>query len=92
MDITEYIVVTTMAAVWIIAQVLKKPVFERFDKKDYIPLFCAALGVFFSAWLNKWQFDFSIFLNGLASGFAATGLNEGINSLFFNEAEKVEEE
>ena len=85
MDIKDYIVITIMAAVWIIAEILKKPVFEKFNIKDYIPLFCAVLGVLFNSWLNGWQFDFSIFLNGLASGFAATGLNEGIDAVFKNQ-------
>ena len=84
MDIKEYVVPTVMAAVWIVMQILKKPVFEKFHLKDYIPLFSAVLGILFTVWING-QLDFSMFLQGLASGFAATGLNEGINAVFFNE-------
>ncbi len=82
MDIEEYVAVTVMAAVWIIMQILKKPLFEGLNLKDYIPLFSALLGVVFVFWING-AMDFPLFLEGIASGFAATGLNEGINSVFF---------
>lgn len=84
MNISEYIVVTVMAAVWLILQILKKPVFDKFKLADYIPLFAAVLGVVFTVWING-AFTFPLFLNGLASGFSATGLNEGINAVFFKE-------
>ena len=82
MDIKEYVAVTVMAAVWLIIQILKKPVFDRFNLSDYIPLFAGLLGIVFILWING-QITFPLFLEGLASGFAATGLNEGINSVFF---------
>lgn len=82
MDITEYVVVTVMAAVWIILQIAKPLVGENFRK--YIPLVAAMLGVVFTCWINM-QFNFELFLQGLASGFAATGLNEGINAIFYSE-------
>ena len=82
MDIKEYVAVTVMAAVWLIIQILKKPVFDRFNLSDYIPLFAGVLGIAFILWING-QITFPLFLEGLASGFAATGLNEGINSVFF---------
>lgn len=82
MDINEYIVVAVMAAVWIVIQILKKPVFERLNLNDYIPLFAALLGVVFTLWINS-RIDFTLFLQGIASGFSATGLNEGINAVFF---------
>lgn len=84
MDIKEYVAVTVMAAVWIIIQLLKKPVFDRFSLSDYIPLFAGILGIVFILWING-QITFPLFLEGLASGFAATGLNEGINAVFFKE-------
>ena len=84
MDITEYIVVTIMAAVWLIIQILKKPVFEKFGFSDYIPLFAGVLGILFAVWING-QFTFPLFLEGLASGFSATGLNEGINAILHKE-------
>ena len=84
MNIQEYVTVTVMAAVWLVVQVLKKPVFDKFRLMDYIPLFAAVLGIVFVLWING-QITFPLFLEGLASGFAATGLNEGINSVFFKE-------
>lgn len=85
MNIQEYVTVTVMAAVWLVVQVLKKPVFDKFRLMDYIPLFAAVLGIVFVLWING-QITFPLFLEGLASGFAATGLNEGINAVFFNES------
>ena len=82
MNIDEYVVVTIMAATWLIIQILKKPVFDRFGLKDYIPLFAALLGVIFTLWING-RIDFTLFLQGIASGFSATGLNESINAVFF---------
>lgn len=84
MDIKEYVAVTVMAAVWIIMQILKKPVFEKLNLTDYIPLFSALLGVVFVFWING-AMDFALFLEGIASGFSATGFNEGINSILFKE-------
>lgn len=82
MDIQEYVTVTVMAAVWLIIQIVKKPLFDRFNLSDYIPLIAAVLGIVFTVWING-ALDFSLFLQGLASGFAATGMNEGINAIFF---------
>ena len=84
MDIQEYVTVTVMAAVWLVIQIIKKPVFDKFKLADYIPLFAGVLGIAFILWING-QITFPLFLEGLASGFAATGLNEGINSVFFKE-------
>lgn len=84
MDIKEYVAVTVMAAVWIIIQILKKPVFERFNMKDFIPLFSALLGVLFVFWIEG-EITFPFFLEGIASGFSATGFNEGINAVLFKE-------
>lgn len=86
MDIKEYVVVTVMAAVWIIIQIFKKPLFENLNMKDYIPLFSALLGVVFVFWING-TINFPLFLEGIASGFAATGFNEGINIFLDKEGE-----
>ena len=82
MNIEEYVVVAVMVAVWIVIQILKKPVFVKFGLADYMPLFAALLGVVFTLWINS-ALDFNLFLQGIASGFAATGMNEGINAVFF---------
>lgn len=84
MNIEEYVTVSVMAAVWLVIQLLKRPVFERFKLTDYIPLFAGLLGIAFVLWING-NISFPLFLEGLASGFSATGLNEGINSIFFSE-------
>ena len=81
MDIKEYVAVTVMAAVWLIIQILKKPLFDRFNLSDYIPLFAGLLGIIFVFWING-TITFSLFLEGIASGFSATGLNEGMNAIF----------
>jgi hypothetical protein len=84
MDLQEYVTMTVMVATWLTIQIFKKVVFERFNMTDYIPLFAGLLGIVFVVWING-QITFPLFLEGLASGFAATGLNEGINSVFFKE-------
>ena len=85
MNIEEYVTVSVMAAVWIIIQLLKKPVFEKFNLKDYIPLFAGLLGIVFVLWING-NISFPLFLEGLARGFSATGLNEGINAFLKEES------
>lgn len=83
MNINDYIAVTVMAAVWIILQIAKAVIGKESDVVKYFPLVAAVLGVLFVFWING-SMDFSLFLQGIASGFAATGLNEGINAIFFN--------
>lgn len=84
MNIQDYVTVSVMAAVWLVIQLLKKPVFDKLKLSDYIPLFAGLLGIAFVLWING-NISFPLFLEGLASGFSATGLNEGINSIFFSE-------
>ncbi len=85
MNIEEYVTVSVMAAVWLVIQLLKKPVFERFKLTDFIPLFAGLLGIIFVLWING-NISFPLFLEGLASGFSATGLNEGINAFLKEES------
>ena len=85
MNIQEYVTAAVMAAVWLVIQIIKKPVFEKFNLMDCIPLVAGLLGVVFVLWING-QITFPLFLEGLASGFAATGLNEGVNAVFFKES------
>ncbi len=84
MDIKDYVTVSVMAAVWLIIQILKKPVFDKHKLSDYIPLVAGLLGIVFVLWING-QITFPLFLEGLASGFSATGLNEGINAILKEE-------
>lgn len=86
MDITEYTVAAVMAAVWIIIEIIKKIVGENSKVRSYFPLVAALLGVVFVFWING-AIDFTLFLQGIASGFAATGLNEGINAVLRDDEE-----
>lgn len=86
MDITEYVVPTVMAAVWIILQIVKVALGEESKIRRFIPLFSALLGVVFTFWVSG-TLDFTLFLQGIASGFAATGLNESVNAIFFHTEE-----
>lgn len=84
MNIQDYVTVSVMAAVWLIIQILKKPVFDKYCLSDYIPLVAAMLGIVFVLWIHG-QISFPLFLEGIASGFSATGLNEGINAIIYGE-------
>lgn len=72
MNIKDYIVVSIMAAVYLVCEILK-PFLK--DKTKWLPLLAGLLGILFNMWLNM-GFSFDIFLNGLASGLSATGLNQ----------------
>lgn len=72
MNIKDYIVVSIMAAVYLVCEILK-PFLK--DKTKWLPLLAGVLGILFNMWLNM-GFSFDIFLNGLASGLSATGLNQ----------------
>lgn len=89
MDLKEYTVTTVMVAVWLIIQMTKKPVMDRFGLRDYIPLIAGFLGIAFVFWING-RVDFVLFLQGLASGFAATGMNESVNVLFYKDEDTPE--
>ncbi len=71
-DITEFTIIGIVVAVYIICAVVKKAELIR-DK--WIPLLAGVLGVLFAFWMFK-NFTFNVFLQGLASGFAATGVNQ----------------
>lgn len=83
MNIEEYVTVTIMAAVWIILEIVKAIIGNNSEVKRFFPLIAAVLGVLFVFWINA-KMDFTLFLQGIASGFSATGLNEGINALFYS--------
>ncbi len=91
MEIKDYVVVTVMAATWIVLQIVKPLFNDNKNIKKFIPLFAAVLGVVFTLWING-KIDFMYFLQGIASGFSATGLNEGINAIFFSEDEDAGKE
>lgn len=70
--IKDYVVVAIMVAVYLICAIIK-PFLK--DNTKWLPLIAGVLGIGFNAWLNA-GFSFDIFLNGLASGLAATGLDQ----------------
>ncbi len=86
MDITEYVVPAVMAGTWIVLQIVKAVLSEESKIRRFIPLFSAVLGVAFTVWVSG-VLDFTHFLQGIASGFAATGLNESVNAVFYHAAE-----
>ena len=45
-------------------------------KNKWIPTSCAIFGVIINVWLQDWTIDPAILLGGLASGLAATGLDQ----------------
>lgn len=69
----EYIVPITMAICFCVGYIIKKWI-KDVDNK-WIPTICAIVGVLVNAWINM-GIDPAILLGGLASGLAATGLDQ----------------
>lgn len=79
----EFIILPIAFGVTICTEVIKKLFFKDETLRDRIvPLIAIVLGVLFNTWYNGWQFDYIIFLNGLASGFAGIGTFSALNSTF----------
>lgn len=81
----EFIILPIAVGVCIITQAIKQffPTEEMRDK--FTPLVALVLGVLFNAWYSQWKFDYIIFLNGLASGFAGIGAFASAKSMFKKE-------
>ena len=62
--------------VYLVFLMIKGLIPEEYRK--YIPLGAGLLGALFMAWYT-WQFDFVIFLEGLASGLSATGIDNVVS-------------
>lgn len=73
MNIQDYAVPAISAGVYLVLLMVKPLMKENWRK--YLPLIAGLLGVSLNAWLNM-SFSFSIFLEGLASGLGATGLDQ----------------
>ena len=84
MDFKDYIVPIIAVAVYLVFLMIKNLIPEEYRK--YIPLGAGTLGVLFMMWY-KWGFDFVVFLEGLASGLSAVGIDNVISI-----AEKVDKE
>lgn len=74
----EYIVPVTMAICWCMGFIVKKWI-KDVDNK-WIPTICALVGVVINVWVQGWTIDPAILLGGLASGLAATGLDQMIRT------------
>lgn len=88
MDILqEYVVPVAVAICFCVGYIIKKWVKDVSNK--WIPTICAVIGVVINVWLNGWTIDPAILLGGLASGLAATGLDQLIRTKEYD-AEKGE--
>lgn len=85
----DFVILPIAVGVCIITQAVKQffPTEEMRDK--FTPLVALILGVVFNTWFNQWKFDYIIFLNGLASGFAGIGAFASVKSMF-KKAEEVD--
>lgn len=76
--INNYLVVGVVLGCCGIGYVIKKSL--DFIPNKYIPLIMAILGVILNVAIAK-QFDMSVFLGGLLSGLASTGLHQAFVNL-----------
>lgn len=77
----DYIVPLTMAICLCIGCIIKKWVKDVSNK--WIPTICAILGVIINVWVAG-EFTPVVLLGGLASGLAATGLDQLIRTKEYN--------
>lgn len=77
MNIQDYAVPAISAGVYLVLLMVKPLIKEEWRK--YLPLIAGVLGVGLNAWLNA-GFSFLIFLEGLASGLGATGIDQLIKN------------
>lgn len=77
----DYIVPLTMAICLCIGYIIKKWVKDVSNK--WIPTICAILGVIINVWVAG-EFTPVVLLGGLASGLAATGLDQLIKTKEYN--------
>ena len=73
MNIQDYAVPAISAGVYLVLLMVKPLIKE--DWRKFLPLIAGLLGVGLNAWLNA-GFSFLIFLEGLASGLGATGIDQ----------------
>lgn len=73
MNIQDYVVPAISAGVYL-TLLMVKPLFKE-EWRKYLPLLAGLLGVALNAWFNM-GFSFCIFLEGLASGLGATGIDQ----------------
>lgn len=73
MDIQDYVVPAISVGVYLILLMVKPLLKDEWRK--YLPLAAGLLGVALNSWFNL-SFSFCIFLEGLASGLGATGIDQ----------------
>jgi hypothetical protein len=78
MDITQYLNLVAFLGTFLILYIVKPLLPEKAVK--FIPVMAAICGVIFVS-LIKGNFDVMIFIEGLISGLAATGLKEIIKGI-----------
>lgn len=66
----EFLVPTILVTSFILGQILKQ---IKNLNQDYLPLILGAFGIFIATWSEGFSFDPQILLQGLASGWAASG-------------------
>lgn len=71
MDFNEYIVPMISAGTYLIILMIK----PFFKNTKFLPLIAGCLGVALNVWASM-GFDFPTFLEGLASGLGATGIDQ----------------
>lgn len=79
----EYIVPVTVAICFCIGYIVKKWIKDVSNK--YIPTICAILGVITNVWVMG-EFTPVVLLGGLASGLAATGLDQLVRTKEYTES------
>ena len=79
MDITQYAIPAIMALCWCVGFIVKKWINDVDNK--WIPTICGVLGIVFNIMMNNWTVTLEIVLGGIASGLAATGINEAVTKL-----------
>lgn len=75
MDISKYVVGIIAVAVYLVCLILHS--IKIIDNR-WLPLIAGALGIIFNVWYSR-GIDFGIFVGGLASGLAATGIDQAID-------------
>lgn len=72
--LNEYMLPMVLGICLCIGYVIKKWI-KDVDNK-YIPTICAILGVVISSWMNGFSFTPQVFLGGMVSGLASTGMHQ----------------
>ena len=78
MNLNDFVVLLPCAAALISGFLIKNAV--KIIPNRYIPLICAAVGVGINIWINM-RITPCIFIQGLISGVAATGMFEMVRNL-----------